>query len=59
MLENFLFKDEITGEEFICQAADLQTAEEILELEGFYLLRIRYIRTMTYYEAAMSGLDVY
>lgn len=59
MLKNYLFIDEISGEEFICQAADLQTAEEILELEGFYLLRIRYICTMTDYEAEISGLDVY
>lgn len=59
MLKNYLFIDEISGEEFICQAADLQTAEEILELEGFYLLRIRYVCTMIDYEAEMSGLDVY
>lgn len=59
MLENFLFKDEITGEEFICLAADLQTAEEILELEGFDLLEIHFICRLTYYEAEMSGLDVY
>ena len=59
MLENFLFKDEITGEEFICQAADLQTAEEILELEGFDLFYISYICTMNGYEVEMSGLDVY
>ena len=59
MLENFLFKDEITGEEFICQAADLQTAEEILELEGFDLFEIHFICRLTWYEAENSGLDVY
>lgn len=59
MLENFLFKDEATGEEFICQAADLQTAEEILELEGFDLLEIYFVCRLTDAEAEMSGLDVY
>lgn len=59
MLKNYLFVDEISGEEFICQAADLQTAKEILELEGFDLLHISYVCTMTDYEAEMSGLDVY
>ena len=59
MLKNFLFIDEISGEEIICQAADLQTAEEILELEGFDLFYVSYVCTMTDYEAEMSGLDVY
>lgn len=59
MLKNYLFIDEISGEEFICQAADLETAEEILELEGFNLYEINYLHRMTDYEAEMSGLDVY
>lgn len=59
MLKNYLFVDDISGEEFICQATDLPTAEEILELEGFDLLHIDYICTMTDYEAEMSGLDVF
>lgn len=59
MLKNYLFIDEISGEEFICQAADLKTAEEILELEGFDLLHIGIVCELTDYEAEMSGLDVY
>ena len=59
MLKNYLFFDEISGEEFICQAADLQTAEEILELEGFNLLSIDFVYELTDYEAENSGLDVY
>lgn len=59
MSKNYLFIDEISGEEFICQAADLKTAEEILELEGFDLLHVDFIYEMTYYEAEISGLDVY
>ena len=59
MSKNYLFIDEISGEEFICQAADLKTAEEILELEGFDLLRVDFVYEMTYYEAEISGLDVY
>ena len=59
MLKNYLFVDDISGEEFICQAADLQTAEEILELEGFDLSEIYYICQLTNYEAEKSGLDVY
>ena len=59
MLKNYLFIDENSGEEFICQAADLQTAEEILELEGFDLFYISYICTMNGYEVETSGLDVY
>ena len=43
MLKNYLFIDEISGEEFICQAADLKTAEEILELEGFDLLYVGFV----------------
>jgi hypothetical protein len=59
MLKNYLFIDEISGEEFICQAADLKTAEEILELEGFDLLHIGFVYELTDYEAENSGLDVY
>jgi hypothetical protein len=59
MLKNYLFFNEISGEEFICQAADLQTAEEILELEGFNLLSIDFVYELTDYEAENSGLDVY
>lgn len=59
MLKNYLFIDEISGEEFICQAADLQTAEEILELEGFDLFHVDFVYELTDYEAENSGLDVY
>ena len=59
MSKNYLFIDEISGEEFICRAADLKTAEEILELEGFDLLHVDFVYEMTYYEAEISGLDVY
>jgi hypothetical protein len=59
MLKNYLFFDENSGEEFICQAADLQTAEEILELEGFNLLSVDFVYELTDYEAEMNGLDVY
>lgn len=59
MFKNYLFIDEISGEEFICQAYDLQTAEEILELEGFDLFYIGFVYELTDYEAEMSGLDVY
>ena len=59
MSKNYLFIDENSGEEFICQAADLKTAEEILEFEGFDLLHIGFIYEMTDYEAENSGLDVY
>ena len=59
MSKNYLFIDEISGEEFICQAPDHKTAEEILEFEGFDLLHIGFIYEMTDYEAENSGLDVY
>ena len=59
MLKNYLFKETRTGEEFICQAPDHATAEEILEFEGFDLLHIGFIYEMTDYEAENSGLDVY
>ena len=59
MFKNYLFIDEISGEEFICQAKDLYTAEEILDLEGFDLLHIDFICELTDYEAENSGLDVY
>lgn len=59
MLKNYLFRETRTGEEFICQAADLKTAKEILELEGFDLLHIGFVYEMTDYEAENSGLDVY
>ena len=59
MSKNYLFIDEISGEEFICQAADLKTAEGILELEGFDLLHVNFVYEMTHYEAENSGLDVY
>ena len=59
MSKNYLFVDEISGEEFICQAADLKTAEKILEFEGFDLLHVDFVYEMTYYEAENSGLDVY
>ena len=59
MLKNYLFIDENSSEELICQAVDLQTAKEILELEGFDLLHINCICTLTDYEAEMLGLDVY
>ena len=59
MLENYLFIDKSTMEKFICQAVDLETAEEILELSGFDLLPIYYIGILTDYEMEMSGLDVY
>ena len=59
MLKNYLFIDKSTMEKFICQAVDLESAEEILELSGFDLLPIYYICTLTDYEAEMSGLDVY
>ena len=59
MLKNYLFIDKISGEEFICQAKDLYTAEEILVLEGFDLLHINLICKLTDYEAENSGLDVY
>lgn len=59
MLKNYLFIEEKSGEEFICQAADLKTAEEILELEGFDLLTVGYVCELTDEEAEQSGLDVY
>lgn len=59
MLKNYLFIDEISGKDFICQAKDLYTAEEILDLEGFDLLHIDLICELTDYEAENSGLDVY
>ena len=59
MLKNFLFIDESTGENFICQADDLETAEEILELEGFDLITVFFQCQLSDYEAELSGLDVY
>lgn len=59
MLKNYLFIDKNSGEEFICQAADLKTAEKILELYSLVLYEIDYLYRMTDYEAEMSGLDVY
>ena len=59
MSKNYLFIDEISGEEFICQAADLKTAKEILEFEGFDLSHVDFVYEMTDYEAENSGLDVY
>mgnify|MGYP006991663594 FL=1 len=59
MLKNYLFRDTITGEEFICQAPDHTTAEVILELEGFDLMYVNFICMLSDYEKEMSGLDVY
>ena len=59
MFKNYLFIDGISGEEFICQAEDLYTAEEILDLNGFDLLHIDLICKLTDDEAENSGLDVY
>lgn len=59
MLKNYLFRETTTGEEFICQASDRKTAEEILELEGFDLMYVNFICVLSEHEAEMSGLDVY
>lgn len=59
MLKNYLFRETRTGEEFICQAPDHKTAEDILELEGFDLMYVNFICMLNDYEAEMSGLDVY
>ena len=59
MLKNYLFRETRTGEEFICQAPDHTTAEEILEFEGFDLMYINFICILSDYEAEQSGLDVY
>lgn len=59
MLKNYLFRDTTTGEEFICQAPDHATAEEILELEGFDLMYVNFICVLSDYEKEMSGLDIY
>lgn len=59
MLKNYLFKETRTGEEFICQAPDHKTAEEILEFEGFDLMYVNIICILSDYEAEQSGLDVY
>ena len=59
MLNNYLFRETTTGEEFICQAIDHKTAEEILELEGFDLMYVNFICTLSDYEKEMSGLDIY
>ena len=59
MLKNYLFREATTGEEFICQASDRITAEEILELEGFDLMYVNFICVLSDYEKEMSGLDIY
>lgn len=60
MLKNYLFKDITSGEEFICQAPDIVTAEQILTLEGiFNMENVRFVTFLSHYEAEMSGLDVY
>jgi hypothetical protein len=59
MLKNYLFRETRTGEEFICQAPDHKTAEEILELEGFDLMYVNFICMLSDYEKEMSGLDIY
>lgn len=59
MLHNYLFENKITGEFFICQAADVVTAFDILEEEGFSITEIEFIRKLSYTEAELSGLDVY
>ena len=59
MLKNYLFRETRTGEEFICQAPDHKTAEEILEFEGFDLMYVNIICILSDYEAEQSGLDVY
>lgn len=59
MLKNYLFRETRTGEEFICQAPDRKTAEEILELEGFDLMYVNFICMLSDYEKEMSGLDIY
>lgn len=59
MLKNYLFRETRTGEEFICQAPDHATAEEILELEGFDLMYVNFICILSDCEAEMSGLDTY
>lgn len=59
MLKNYLFREIRTGEEFICQAPDHKTAEEILEFEGFDLFYVNFICKLSDYEAETSGLDVY
>ena len=59
MLKNYLFRETRTSEEFICQAPDHKTAEDILELEGFDLMYVNFICMLSDYEAEQSGLDVY
>lgn len=59
MLHNYLFENKITGELFICQAADVVTAFDILEEEGFSITEIEFIRKLSYTEAELSGLDIY
>ena len=59
MLHNYLFEKKTTGEFFICQAADVVTAFDILEEEGFSITEIDFIRKMSYTEAELSGLDTY
>lgn len=59
MLKNYLFRETRTGEEFICQAPDHATAEEILEFEGFDLMYVNIICILSDYEVEQSGLDVY
>ena len=59
MLKNYLFRETRTGEEFICQAPDHKTAEEILEFEGFDLMYVNIICILSDYDAEQSGLDVY
>ena len=59
MLHNYLFENKTTGEFFICQAADVATAFDILEEEGFSITEIEFIRKLSYTEAELSGLDTY
>lgn len=59
MLKNFLFKFLENNEEFIVEAVDLNTAKEILELEGFDLEKIKFLYKVNDYEKETSGLDIY
>ena len=59
MLKNYLFFDDESGENFICQAENIESAEENLVFHGFDLLFLHHVRTLTDFEAEMAGLDVY
>lgn len=59
MFKYYWFEDIMTGEEFFCQAQDLFTAYEIMELEGFPDNLLKFHGILPQHIALTSGYDIY